>query len=161
MKRATTAGNSGPAACERAVQTAGEEEHCQQQATWRKRAEGDDAGVRCRRLCSRQCLEVHQLQFNDKTIGIPAPAQKQTAVHSTELRTIRWWRRNSYRTIQKLPRIVETPQAQFMPPCHVEVLEIHPEHKSSTLRVSSTEWSTCPLLCEIMSPWSRQRRKKR
>ena len=31
-------------------------------------------------------------------------------------------------------------------------------HRSITLRVSSTEWSTCPLLCEIMSPWSRQRR---
>ena len=67
-------------------------------------------------------------------------------------------------TIQKLPKTVEIPQAQFMPPCHTEILDIRPcrrlwsSHKSSTPRVSSTETSTCPLLCETMSPWSRQRR---
>ena len=51
-----------------------------------------------------------------------------------------------------------------MPPCHIEVLGIRSSrrpwssHRSSTLRVSSTERLICPLLCEIMSPWSRLRR---
>ena len=64
----------------------------------------------------------------------------------------------------KILKTVEIPQAEFMPPCHTEVLEIRSSrrpwssHRSSTLRVSSTEWLICPLLHEIMSPWSRQRR---
>ena len=83
----------------------GKERTCSWQATSTKRADDDDAGVRSRRRCPRQCLEVHQLQLIDKTIGIPASTQKQTAVHLTELRTIRWSRRNSYRPFRSSRRL--------------------------------------------------------
>ena len=141
----------------RAVLTASEEEHSQQQATSTKGADDNDAGERCRRRCPRQCLEV---QLIDKTVGVPV----QTPAHSIELRTIRWWRRDNCRPFRRSRKTVEIPQAEFMSPCHTEVLEIRSSrrlwssHRSSTLRASSTERLICPFLREIMSPWSRQRR---
>ena len=154
VTRATTAGKSGPTAGERAdpqlvkrvVPTTGKEEHSQQQATSTKRAGDEDAGVRSRRRCPRQSLKVHQLQLIDKTIRIPVQAQRQLP------------------TIHKITKTVKIPQAQFVLQCYTEVLEIRSSrrpwssHRSSTQRVSSTQWLICPLWREIMSPRSRQRR---
>ena len=66
-----------------------------------------------RRRWSRQCWEAQQLQFIDKTIEMPVPTQRQTPAHLTELNDPLVTQRQ-LPAIQWIPKIVETPQAQFM-----------------------------------------------
>ena len=111
--------------------------------------EKNTSSSRERRRNELMMTEVHQLQPIDRTVGILVPTQRQTPVQLTELRTIRWWRRDSDRSFRR-SRI---PQAQSMPSCHTMKLEICPSsrkwssHRSSTLSVSSTEWLICPRSC--------------
>ena len=102
----------------------------------------NDCGVTTR-CSSRTRLRIEHRSLRDDRRGWPRQCLEAASSRSSSTRAASDPRvtQRQVPTIQKIPKTVEIPQVQFMPSCHTE-----------------TGWLTCPLRCEIMSPWSRQRR---
>ena len=91
---------------------------------------------RLNRCSSRTRLRVgHTSRCETTGADGPDSAWKPSCSSSTRAASNPWVTQRQVPTIHKIPKTAEIPQVQFVPSCHTE-----------------TEWLTCPLLCEIMSP---------